>query len=187
MNLIKLPIGKNAPQVVNAIVEIPKDSNAKYEYNPDLNMFVLDRCLISSMRYPASYGFIPQTLSDDGDPLDILVYNTVPIITGTLVECRIVGGLLTIDNGVVDYKVLGIPMYNPNKYEDITDIDEIFLDVTADFFTHYKNNSKKSKHVIVEQWTNRENTLKVITEKHSSYISNLTRISSIPDSRIQIS
>ena len=135
MNLIKLPIGKNAPQVVNAIVEIPKDSNAKYEYNPDLNMFVLDRCLISSMRYPASYGFIPQTLSDDGDPLDILVYNTVPIITGTLVECRIVGGLLTIDNGVVDYKVLGIPMYNPNKYEDITDIDEVFLDVTADFFT----------------------------------------------------
>jgi inorganic pyrophosphatase len=78
-------------------------------------------------------------------------------------------------------------MYNPNQYEDITDIDEVFLDVTADFFTHYKNNSKKSKHVVVEQWTNRENTLKVITEKHSSYISNLTRISSIPDSRIQIS
>lgn len=187
MNLIKLPIGKNFPNIVNAVVEIPKDSNAKYEYNPELNMFVLDRCLISSMRYPASYGFIPQTLSDDGDPLDILVYNTVPILTGTLVECRIVGGLLTVDNGVPDYKVLGIPLYNPNAYEDITDIDEVFLDVTADFFTHYKNNSKKSKQVVVEGWTNKENTLKVITDKHNAYRDNLTRISSIQDSRIQIS
>jgi len=187
MNLIRLPIGKNFPNVVNAVIEISKDSNAKYEYNADLNMFVLDRCLISSMRYPASYGFIPQTLSDDGDPLDILVYNTVPIITGVLVECRIVGGLLTIDNGVVDYKVLGIPLYNPNKYEDITDIDEVFLDVTADFFTHYKNHSKKSKPVVVEQWTNRENTLTVITEKHNAYLKTSTHISSDPDSRIQIS
>ena len=187
MNLIRLPIGKNSPQVVNAVIEIPKDSNAKYEYNPELNMFVLDRCLISSMRYPASYGFIPQTLSDDGDPLDILVYNTVPILTGTLVECRIVGGLLTIDNGVVDYKVLGIPMYNPNKYEDITDIDEVFLDVTADFFTHYKNNSKKSKPVVVEQWTNKENTMKIITEKHSAYIKSITTPITDPTARILIS
>jgi len=184
MNRIKLPIGKNAPQIVNAVIEIPKDSNSKYEYSAELDMFVLDRCLISSMRYPASYGFIPQTLSDDGDPLDILVYNTVPILTGTLVECRIVGGLLTIDNGVVDYKVLGIPLYNPNKYNDITDIDEVFLDVTADFFTNYKNNSKKSKPVIVEQWTNKENTLKVIMEKHTAYIKD---ISATQDFRIQIS
>ncbi len=184
MNLIRLPIGKNFPNIVNAIVEIPKDSSAKYEYNPDLGVFVLDRCLISSMRYPASYGFIPQTISDDGDPLDILVYNTVPIQTGTLVECRIVGGLLTIDSGVPDYKVLGIPMYNPNQYEDITDLDETFLEVTADFFTHYKNNSKKSKPVVVEGWTNRDNTLHVIKDKHAAY---LTHISSSQDSRIQIS
>lgn len=187
MNLIKLPIGKNFPNIVNAVVEIPKDSNAKYEYNPELNMFVLDRCLISSMRYPASYGFIPQTLSDDGDPLDILVYNTVPILTGTLVECRIVGGLLTVDNGVPDYKVLGIPLYNPNEYNNITDLDEIFLDVTADFFTHYKNNSKKSKLVVVDGWTNKDNTLKVITDKHNVYRESLIHISSIQDSRIQIS
>jgi hypothetical protein len=89
------------------------------------------------MRYPASYGFIPQTLSDDGDPLDILVYNTVPILTGTLVECRIVGGLLTVDNGVPDYKVLGIPLYNPNEYNDITDLDEIFLDVGKQNLSSY--------------------------------------------------
>lgn len=169
MNLINLPIGKNFPNIVNAIVEIPKDSNAKYEYNAELNMFVLDRCLISSMRYPASYGFIPQTLSDDGDPLDILVYNTVPINTGTLVECRIVGALQTYDCGVADYKMLGIPLYNPNQYNDITDIDEVFLEVTADFFTHYKNYNKKTKPVTVDKWINRENSLSIIKEKHRSY------------------
>ena len=93
------------------IIEIEKDSSAKYEYCPKMDMLRLDRCLISSMRYPASYGFIPQTISDDGDPLDILVYNTVPIQTGTLVECRIIGGLKTYDNGVLDYKLLGIPLF----------------------------------------------------------------------------
>lgn len=172
MNLIDLQIGKNFPCMVNAVIEIPKDSNSKYEYNPELGVFMLDRCLISSMRYPASYGFIPQTLSDDGDPLDILVYNTVPISTGTVVECRIIGGLLTIDNGVPDYKVLGIPKYNPNKYDNISDIDETFLAVTSDFFAHYKNYNKKSKPVVVDDWKNKEVTLKIIEEKHISYIQN---------------
>jgi inorganic pyrophosphatase len=189
MNLIKLPIGTNFPNIVNAVVEIPKDSNAKYEYNQDLNMFVLDRCLISSMRYPASYGFIPQTLSDDGDPLDILVYNTVPILTGTLVECRIVGALQTYDCGVPDYKILGIPMYNPNQYNDITDIDEVFLEVTADFFTHYKNYNKKTKPVVVDKWINRENALSIVKEKHKTYKVHVdfTHKSQGQDSRIQIS
>lgn len=170
MNLINLPIGKEFPHSVNAVIEIPKDSNSKYEYNPELGVFMLDRCLISSMRYPASYGFIPQTLSDDNDPLDILVYNTVPISTGTVVECRIVGGLLTIDNGVIDYKVLGIPKYNPNKYDDINDIDETFLAVTSDFFAHYKNYNKNSKRVVVEDWKNKNDTLTIIQEKHTAYL-----------------
>ena len=170
MNKLKIPIGKNAPNIVNAIVEIPKDSSAKYEYNADYDCFVLDRCLISSMRYPASYGFIPQTISDDGDPLDILVYNTVPIQTGTLVECRIIGGLKTYDNGVLDYKLLGIPLYNPNNYEDITDIDEVFLEVTADFFTHYKNYNKKTKTVSVDKWQPKSEILPIVLDKHQQYI-----------------
>jgi inorganic pyrophosphatase len=170
MNKLKINIGKKYPSIVNAIVEIPKDSNAKYEYSAEHDCFVLDRCLISSMRYPASYGFIPQTISDDGDPLDILVYNTVPIQTGTLVECRIIGGLKTIDNGVLDYKILGIPLYNPNNYTNISQIDEVFLEVTADFFTHYKNYNKATKPVSVEKWYRKETMHHLIQEKHEQYI-----------------
>lgn len=168
-NKLDINIGRNFPTIVNAIVEIPKDSSAKYEYNAEYDCFMLDRCLISSMRYPASYGFIPQTLSDDGDPLDILVYNTVPIQTGILVECRIVGGLKTIDNGVLDYKLLGIPLYNPNNYNDIEDIDEVFLEVTSDFFTHYKNYNKATKPVSVEKWYRKETMHELIREKHTAY------------------
>ena len=77
---------KNSPKVINAIVEIPKGTAAKYEYNPDLDTFQLDRCLPDSMHYPCSYGFVPSTLAEDNDPLDILVYNDTPIDRGTLVE-----------------------------------------------------------------------------------------------------
>jgi len=168
-NKLDINIGRKFPIIVNAIVEIPKDSSAKYEYNPEYDCFMLDRCLISSMRYPASYGFIPQTLSDDGDPIDILVYNTVPIQTGILVECRIVGGLKTIDNGLLDYKILGIPLYNPNNYNDIEDIDEMFLEVTTDFFTHYKNYNKTTKKVSVEKWYCKETMYELIREKHTAY------------------
>lgn len=170
MNKLDIPIGSSFPNTVRAIIEIPKDSSAKYEYNSEYDVFVLDRCLISSMRYPASYGFIPQTISDDGDPLDILVYNTVPIQTGTLVECRVVGGLKTYDGGLLDYKILGIPVYNPNNYRDITDIDEVFLEVTADFFTHYKNYNRKTKTVSVDGWINKAEVTKVIEEKHKLYL-----------------
>ena len=170
MNKLDIPTGPSFPNIVRAIIEIPKDCSAKYEYNADYDVFVLDRCLISSMRYPASYGFIPQTVSDDDDPLDILVYNTVPIQTGTLVECRIVGGLKTHDCGVVDYKVLGIPVYNPNDYNDITDIDEVFLEVTSDFFTHYKNYNKKTKPVSVDGWVNKTEMTEIIRDKHNAYV-----------------
>jgi inorganic pyrophosphatase len=88
MNLLHISIGNHFPDIVNSIVEIPKDTNAKYEYDINYGILRLDRCLISSMRYPTSYGFVPQTISDDGDPLDILIYNTVPIQSLALVEVR---------------------------------------------------------------------------------------------------
>ena len=77
-NLEDLDIGKNAPDIVNCVIEIPKDTNAKIEYDPDLRIFKLDRFLISSMRYPLSYGFIPQTIGEDDDPLDIVIYGSQP-------------------------------------------------------------------------------------------------------------
>lgn len=167
IKLIDIPIGNNAPHIVNAIVEIPKDTSAKYEYDKPTNLFRLDRCLISSMRYPVSYGFIPQTLSEDGDPLDILIYSSIPIERGTLVECKIVGCMNMIDSGIHDYKVLGIPLYNPNNYHDITDIDSIFLHVCEDFFRNYKN--LENKVVSVSGWINRDQTIKVILDAKLKY------------------
>jgi len=172
MSLIHKSIGKNFPNIINAIIEIEKDSSAKYEYCPDMDMLKLDRCLISSMRYPTSYGFIPQTLSDDGDPLDILVYNTVPLLPLSYVEIRPIGVLCTLDNELSDCKILGIPLFNPNNYNDINDIDETFLDVCEDFFKHYKNNNKKKENrVKVLGWEGKDIAIKMISEKHEKYLS----------------
>lgn len=163
-----LPIGSNYPEYVNCVVEISTDTNAKYEYNTEMDVFVLDRCLISSMRYPANYGFVPQTIADDGDPLDVLIHNSVRLQTGTLVECRIVGVLDMTDSGVKDYKLLGIPRYNPNNYNDITDIDSMFLTISKDFFKHYKNIEGKT--VLVGDWMGKDTAHMITKASHANYM-----------------
>lgn len=168
-NLLHIPIGENFPTVINTIVEIPKDTNAKYEYNVSLGILELSRCLISSMRYPASYGFVPQTISDDGDPLDVLIYNTVPIQSLALVEVRPIGALHMIDNGIDDYKVLGIPVYNPNNYNRLSDLDSLFLEVVEDFFEHYKNNDKKKGTVEINGWVDIDKTYSLIQKSNNTY------------------
>jgi inorganic pyrophosphatase len=97
-NLELIATNSSSPRVVNAVVEIPKGTSAKYEYNPELDMFQLDRCLPSSMIYPCTYGFVPSTFAEDNDPLDILIYNDVPIQRGTLVECNVIGALDMTDS-----------------------------------------------------------------------------------------
>ena len=170
-NLLYLPIGSNYPTKINSVIEIPKDSSAKYEYDIELGVLRLDRVLISSMRYPASYGFIPQTISDDGDPLDVLVYNSVPIQSLAMVEIKPIGALKTVDNGEYDYKILGIPVYNPNNYNELTDLDETFLNVCEDFFKHYKNNDKKKRNtVVVNGWVGKAEALEIIKEKHNVFL-----------------
>jgi len=169
INFFHTSIGDNAPKIVNAVIEIPKDSNLKIEFDIVKGYFKLDRCLISSMRYPASYGFIPQTISDDNDPLDILVYNTVPVPTGIVVECRPIGALETCDNGQLDYKILGIPIYNPNNYKKLNDLDPLFLDVVKDFFKGYKKLNKKRNNVVVRDWIGVGATELLIRDKHEAY------------------
>ena len=155
---------------IPAIVEIPKDTNAKYEYDIELEILRLDRCLISSMRYPASYGFIPQTISDDGDALDILIYNTVPIQSLSMVYVNPIGALHMIDDGIDDYKLLGIPVYNPNQYNELSDIDFTFLEVCEDFFKHYKNNDRKKKDKVkVNGWVDKTKAIELIKKSHIKY------------------
>lgn len=160
INLYKIPLHKNSPDVVNAIVEIPKGTCTKYEYDPELEIFRLDRCLTSAMVYPANYGFIPNTLGADGDPLDILVYANAPIERTTLVECNVIGVLDMDDEGDKDYKILGVPTSAVKRKHDIHEMSRLFLDVTRNFFQHYKDLSKKK--VLVHDWLDREAALKII-------------------------
>ena len=104
-NLHQLSIGEKYPNQVNCVIEIPKGKNTKYEYDEHLHVFKLTRCLISSLNYPINYGFIPQTIAQDGDPLDVLVYNHDPLDIGTIAECRVIGVLDFVDNGEIDNKI----------------------------------------------------------------------------------
>ena len=101
--------GKKAPEVVNVVVEIPKGSNVKYEYRPDKDIIEVDRILFTAMTYPFNYGFVPGTMGGDKDPLDIVVLSSAPFSTGTLVQARPIGVLLTKDEEGVDSKVIAVP------------------------------------------------------------------------------
>lgn len=168
MNLYHYPIGDDPPLTVNVVVEIGKDTNTKYEYDIEAGLLVLDRCLISSMRYPVNYGFIPQTIGDDTDPLDILIYSSETMQPGCVVkECRVVGGLDMRDDGVKDYKLVGIPKWNTANINDITDIPDTFLKVTRDFFRHYKN--LLDKQVEARDWFGTDRAARIIKRGNTLY------------------
>lgn len=171
MNLYNLPTHKDSPKVVNAVIEIPKGTSAKYEYHPD-GYFIYDRSLTSAMVYPASYGFIPNTIADDGDALDILVYNSTPIDRSIVVECTVIGVLDMEDEGSIeglhkDYKILGIPTSHVRQYENLSDIDPLFLDICKNFFAHYKDlNNKK---VTVKNWHEKGEAYGIIGQSIKSF------------------
>ena len=107
-NLKSLPVGDKAPEVVHMVIEVPRGSGNKYEYDPDLGAIKLDRVLPGAQFYPVDYGFIPSTLAEDGDPLDGLVLSTYPLLPGVVVEVRVVGLLLMEDEKGGDAKVIGV-------------------------------------------------------------------------------
>jgi inorganic pyrophosphatase len=162
MNLYNIATHIDSPVIVNAIVEIPKGDSAKYEYDPTLEVFRLDRCLMSAMVYPASYGFIPDTLAEDGDALDIIIYNATPISRGSLVECKVIGCLDMQDDGVNDYKVLACPVSHVKDYVRIDDVDPVWLTVAENFFQHYKE--LDGKKVTTNGWLRREVTYDIINQ-----------------------
>lgn len=133
--------GPNIPEVVYTIVEIPKGSRNKYEYNKENGVIKLDRVLYSSLYYPGDYGLIPRTFYDDGDPLDILVMVNEATFPGCVIEARPIGLFRMLDRGVSDDKVLAVPSRDPifQDYHDITDIPKHFLAEVAHFFEVYKD------------------------------------------------
>lgn len=152
MSLHTLTPGKNAPSVVNVVIEIPKGSNNKYELDHNTGLIKLDRVLYSPLFYPADYGYIPGTLGDDGDPLDALVLVTNPTFPGTLIEARVLGYLGMIDGGQGDEKLLCVPMCDPRfrHVNSIKDVAPHVLEEIAHFFRVYKDLEKKK--VEIQDW-----------------------------------
>jgi inorganic pyrophosphatase len=136
-----LPPGPQPPEIVYTIVEIPRGSRNKYEYHEAMGIIKMDRLLYSSLHYPGDYGLIPQTLADDGDPLDTLIMVTEPTFPGCVVEVRPLGLFRMLDRGQADDKVLAVPASDPlyNEYRDLDDVPPHFLKEVAHFFTVYKD------------------------------------------------
>lgn len=165
MNLYNLPTHKKSPRIVNAVIEIEEGSKNKYEYDGDLGVFMYDRCLNSAMSYPASYGFIPGTWCEDGDPLDILVVSPEPIKRATVVEAKVLGYLDMIDEGDNDYKILAVPNFYTKKYTGLKDIEDSFLQIAKNFFSHYKDLSMSGDKVKVGAWYDKAAAHKIIKDR----------------------
>lgn len=136
-----IPTGRQAPDSVTAVIEIPTNERNKYELDKELGIFRLDRVLYSAVHYPGDYGFLPRTLGDDGDPLDILVLTTIPVFVGCLVEARPVGLFHLVDSGQADEKVLAMPLGDPysDGIHDLGDVPAHYLREVEHFFAVYKS------------------------------------------------
>ena len=136
----RIPAGTHIPDRVNAIIEIPKGRRSKFEVDKSTGLMRLDRYLYSSSHYPGDYGFIPQTLAEDKDALDILVMVNEPTFSGCLIRARVIGLFRMKDRGVNDYKVLGVPDSDPlfAEYQKLEDVPKHFLREVEHFFATYK-------------------------------------------------
>ena len=141
MNISKIKAGSN-PDKINAVIEIPYGSNIKYEIDKESGAVCVDRVMYSAMFYPANYGFVPNTLADDGDPADILVLNEYPLQAGSVIPCRLIGVLIMEDESGMDEKLLAVPVSKIDpRYENIkslSDLPKITLDRIKNFFETYK-------------------------------------------------
>lgn len=149
MDLSRIP-AQPEPGLVNVLIEIPAGSKNKYEYDKDLQAFMLDRVLFSSVHYPYDYGFIPNTLADDGDPLDGMVLMDQPTFPGCVITARPIGMLEMIDSGDRDEKLLCVPDEDP-RYQNVKSLDDVAahrLDEIAEFFRTYKNLEKKVTEIL---------------------------------------
>ena len=166
MRLDAISIGPNPPDEVNVVIEVPIGGEPiKYEMDKASGALVVDRFLYTSMRYPGNYGFIPHTLSDDGDPCDVVVANTRAIIPGAIIRCRIVGVLHMKDEGGHDEKLVGVPVSKLTpRYDHVknyTDLPDILIQQIEHFFTHYKD-LEPGKWVKVAGWGDADDARKVV-------------------------
>lgn len=164
MSLHNIKIGNKSPKEVNIVIEIPKNSQNKYEFDETTGAIHLDRVLFSPMHYPADYGFIPETRSEDGDHLDALVLGSDPTFPGCVLKMRPIGILKMIDSGEEDFKILGVQVDNP-RYEDVKDLKDIHghsLKEIGHFFQAYKE--LEGKKTQIKGWGNAKEAKKEIED-----------------------
>lgn len=161
--------GTNPPEHVNALIEIPKGSRAKYEIDKDSGLIKLDRVIYASMYYPLNYGFIPQTLGEDHDPLDIVVLTQVTVVPLCLIPSKVIGVMQMIDRGEADDKIIAVADDDPSvsHIQDVRDLPEYFRQELKHFFENYK--SLENKKVVVDEFQSREKAYEIIQKSVSLY------------------
>lgn len=169
IDYLHLPIGERCPDLVNAVIEVPRGGVNKYEYDKKLNVFRLDRTLYSPVHYPGDYGFIPSTLASDGDPLDVLVLVDNASFPGCLMEVQPIGVLEMLDQGVRDEKVLAVVNNDP-RYTEVSDYTDIYTHILREvehFFSIYKDLEGKRTKTIA--WHSAEEARRVILESQERF------------------
>ena len=168
MDLSLIP-AEPKPGLVNVLIEIPAGSKNKYEFDKDLNAFALDRVLYASVHYPCDYGFIPNTLADDGDPLDGMVIMDQPTFPGCVIAARPIGMMEMIDGGDRDEKLLCVPAKDP-RYAEVKTLQDIAphrLEEIAEFFRTYKNLEKKATEIL--GWKDADAVFALVKECIANY------------------
>jgi inorganic pyrophosphatase len=168
MDLKKLPIGKNAPHEVNVVIEIPQGGTPiKYEIDKDSGALFVDRFMYTPMFYPGNYGFIPHTLSGDGDPCDVIVMGQLPVVPGAVIPSRPIGALLMEDEGGQDEKIIAVPVDKLHPFysnvKSYKDLPPIICEQVAYFFQHYKD-LEKNKWVKINKWVDADEACALIEE-----------------------
>ncbi|MFZ2103053.1 MAG: inorganic diphosphatase [Oricola sp.] len=168
MRIEAIAIGSNPPEDVNVIIEVPVGGQPiKYEMDKEAGVLVVDRFLYTPMTYPGNYGFVPHTLSDDGDPIDVLVCNTRPLVPGCVINVRPIGVMLMEDNSGQDEKIIAVPTHKlTQRYDNVKDYDDlpdITLKQIEHFFEHYKD-LEPGKWVKIGGWQNKDVAKRLILE-----------------------
>jgi len=154
--------GNEAPASVNAVIEIPKGSHCKYELDKRSGLLKFDRAIYSSFHYPVNYGFIPQTIGDDGDPLDIMVISNEQIQPLCILEAKVIGNMPMTDNGEKENKIIAVAARDPlvNQYQHIDELPEHFIRMLRNYFEQYKVLEKKT--VVIETFQHKETAYLII-------------------------
>lgn len=161
--------GKNLPEFVNGIIEIPRGSRAKFEIDKESGLIKLDRVIYASMYYPLNYGFIPQTLGEDGDPLDIVVLTQVSVVPLCLIPSKVIGVMQMIDRGEADEKIIAVAEQDPSvsHIADIGDLPDYLLSELRHFFENYK--TLENKKVVINEFLSKEKAFQVIEASAKHY------------------